>query len=168
MAWNFGDMLDVVAASIPGDAPAFIHGNRTVTWSEADQASNNLARGLIARGAKPGDKLAIYMRNRPEYLIALSAAWKARMTHVNVNYRYTPEEVWYIFDNSDAQTVVYASEFRDAVIEIQPRLPNVKTWIEVSTDGKTAPFAEPIETLEAEGNGGPLDITRSGDDEFFI
>ena len=168
MAWNFGDMLDVVAASIPGDAPAFIHGNRTVTWSEADQASNNLARGLIARGAKPGDKLAIYMRNRPEYLIALSAAWKARMTHVNVNYRYTPEEVWYIFDNSDAQTVVYASEFRDAVIEIQPRLPNVKTWIEVSTDGKTAPFAEPFEALEDEGNGGPLDIVRSGDDQFFI
>jgi len=168
MAWNFGDMLDVVAASIPGDAPAFIHGNRTVTWSEADRASNNLARGLIARGAKPGDKLAIYMRTRPEYLIALSAAWKARMTHVNVNYRYTPEEVWYIFDNSDAQTVVYASEFRDAVIEIQPRLPSVKTWIEVSTDGKTAPFAEPFETLESEGNGGPLDIVRSGDDQFFI
>ena len=168
MAWNFGDMLDVVATCIPGDAPAFIHGDKTITWSEADRASNNLARGLIARGAKPGDKLAIYMRNRPEYLIALSAAWKARMTHVNVNYRYTPDEVWYIFDNSDAQTVVYASEFRDAIVQIQPRLPHVKTWIEVSTDGKTAPFAEPIETLEAEGNGGPLDITRSGDDEFFI
>jgi 3-oxocholest-4-en-26-oate---CoA ligase len=168
MAWNFGDMLDVVAASIPGDAPAFIHGETTITWSEADRASNNLARGLIARGAKPGDKLAIYMRNRPEYLIALAAAWKARMTHVNVNYRYTPDEVWYIFDNSDAQTVVYASEFRDAIIQIQPRLPHVKTWIEVSTDGKTAPFAEAIEALTSEGNGGPLDITRSGDDEFFI
>jgi len=100
MAWNFGDMLDVVATSIPGDSPAFIHGDKTITWSEADRASNNLARGLIARGAKPGDKLAIYMRNRPEYLIALSAAWKARLTHVNVNYRYTPDEVWYIFDNS--------------------------------------------------------------------
>ena len=66
------------------------------------------------------------------------------MTHVNVNYRYTPEEVWYIFDNSDAQTVVYASEFRDAIAEIQPRLPKVKTWIEVSPDGKTAAFAEAI------------------------
>ena len=168
MAWNFGDMLDVVATCIPGDAPAFIHGTKTISWSEFDRASNNLARGLIARGAKPGDKLAIYMRNRPEYLIALAAAWKARMTHVNVNYRYTPEEVWYIFDNSDAQTVVYASEFRDAIIEIQPRLPKVKSWIEVSPDGKTAPFAEAIEALENEGNGGPLDIVRSGDDEFFI
>jgi fatty-acyl-CoA synthase len=123
---------------------------------------------VIARGSKPGDKIAIYMRNRPEYLLAVAAGWKARLTHVNVNYRYTPQEVWYIFDNSDAQTVVYASEFRDAVREIQPRLPGVKTWVEVSEDGDVAPFAEPFDKLAHDGNGGPLDIERSGDDQFFI
>ena len=168
MGWNFGDILDTIARAVPSEAPAFIHGERVISWGESDQASNNMARGLIARGAKPGDKLAIYMRNRPEYLMTLAAAWKARMTHVNVNYRYTPQEVWYIFDNSDAQTVVYSSEFRDAVSEIRPRLPGVKTWIEVSPDGKVAPFAEGFEVLAAEGNGGPLDIQRSGDDQFFI
>ncbi|WP_293679437.1 AMP-binding protein, partial [uncultured Phenylobacterium sp.] len=79
------------------------------------------------------------------------------------------EEVWYIFDNSDAQTVVYAHEFRDAVAQIRPRLPKVKTWIEVADDGgAVAPFAESFDTLAAEGNGGPLDIQRSGEDLFFI
>ena len=168
MGWNFGDILDAISPVIPADAPAFIHGDRTINWGEATRASNNMARSLVARGAKPGDKVAIYMRNRPEYILALAACFKARLTHVNVNYRYTPEEVWYIFDNSDAQAVVYASEFRDAVAEIRPRLPKVQSWIEVSTDGKTAPFAEPFERLAAEGNGGPLDIQRSGDDQFFI
>ena len=168
MDWNFGDILDAVGAAIPPESPAFIHGERLVTHGELKSASNNIARGLIARGAQPGDKLAIYMRNRPEYLIALAAAWKSRMTHVNVNYRYTPEEVWYIFDNSDAQTVVYASEFRDAIEEIRPRLPKVKTWLEVTPDGQTASFAENFDTVGAEGNGGPLDIQRSGDDQFFI
>jgi acyl-CoA synthetase (AMP-forming)/AMP-acid ligase II len=168
LGWNFGDILDAIAPVLPHDAPAFIHGERVINWGEATKASNNLARGLIARGAQPRDKVAIYMRNRPEYLLTLAAAFKARLTHVNVNYRYTPDEVWYIFDNSDAQAVVYASEFRDAIAEIQPRLPKVKTWIEVSSDGKTLPFAEPFEKLAGEGNGGPLDIERSGDDEFFI
>ncbi|HEY1752991.1 MAG TPA: acyl-CoA synthetase [Caulobacteraceae bacterium] len=168
MGWNFGDILDAISPAVPADKPAFIHGERTISWGEATKQTNNLARGLIARGAEPGDKVAIYMRNRPEYLLALAAGFKARMTHVNVNYRYTPQEVWYIFDNSDAQAVVYASEFRDAVAEIRPRLPGVKTWIEVSGDGKVAPFAEPFETLAEEGNGGPLDIERSGDDQFFI
>ena len=168
MAWNFGDILDAVEPAVPPDHPAFIHGERVITSGEARQATNNLARALIARGAAPGDKIAIYMRNRPEYLMALAAGWKARLTHVNVNYRYTPEEVWYIFDNADAQTVVYASEFRDAVAEIRPRLPKVRTWVEVSPDGRVAPFAERFEDLAAEGNGGPLDIVRSGEDQFFI
>ena len=166
--WNFGDILDAVALAIPPEAPAFIQGERLITHGEANRATNNLARQLIARGSRPGDKIAIYMRNRPEYLMALAAGWKARLTHVNVNYRYTPDEVWYIFDNSDAQTVVFASEFRDAIAQIQPRLPKVKTWLEVTPDGTTLPFAENFDTLIADGNGGPLDIQRSGDDQFFI
>jgi len=166
--WNFGDILDAVEPVLPQDSPAFIHGERVVTLGEARQATNNLARALIARGAVPGDKIAIYMRNRPEYLMAVAAGWKARMTHVNVNYRYTPEEVWFIFDNSDAQTVVYASEFRDAVTQIRPRLPGVKTWVEVSADGHVAGFAQRFEDLASEGNGGPVNIERSGADQFFI
>ncbi len=168
MGWNLGDILDAVGPNVPPEAPAFIHGSRVINWGDAVRMTNNMARGLIARGAQPGDKIAIYMRNRPEYLLAVAAGWKARLTHVNVNYRYTPEEVWYIFDNSDAQTVVYASEFRDAVTEIRPRLPKVKTWVEVSEAGDVAPFAERFEALGEEGNGGPLDIQRSGDDQFFI
>jgi fatty-acyl-CoA synthase len=168
VGWNFGDILETVERHMPPESPAFIHGERVITQREAQAATNNLARALIARGAQPGDKIAIYMRNRPEYLLAVAAGWKARLTHVNVNYRYTPDEVWYIFDNSDAQTVVYASEFRDAVAQIRPRLPKVKTWVEVSPDGQIAPFAERFEDLAGEGNGGPLDIVRSGDDQFFI
>jgi acyl-CoA synthetase (AMP-forming)/AMP-acid ligase II len=168
MGWNFGDILDAIEPVLPPQAPAFIHGQRVISWGEATKASNNLAHALVARGAEPGDKVAIYMRNRPEYILALAACFKARLTHVNVNYRYTPDEVWYIFDNSDAQTVIYASEFRDAIEQIRPRLPKVKNWVEVSPDGVVVPFAENFDALAAEGNGGPLDLARSGDDQFFI
>ena len=90
MTWNFGDILDAVASVVPGDAPALIHGERVISWNEMTARSNNLARALIARGAKPVDKVAFYMRNRPEYCEALAACFKARLTHVNVNYRYKP------------------------------------------------------------------------------
>jgi len=168
MAWNFGDILDAVASVVPGDAPALIHGERVISWAEMTARSNNLARGLIARGAKPLDKVAFYMRNRPEYCEALAACFKARLTHVNVNYRYKPEEVFYIFDNSDAQTVIYGSEFRDTVAEIRPRLTKVKNFIEVSDGEPIAGFAEDFDAVTKEGNGAPLDIVRSPDDEFFI
>ncbi len=168
MRWNFGDILDAVEPVLPADAPALVHGDRVICWREATRASNNLAQALVRRGAAPGAKLAIYMRNRPEYMISLAAAFKARLTHVNVNYRYTPDEVWYIFDNSDARIVVYASEFRDAVAHIRAKLPGVATWVEVSEDGGTAEFAEPFEALTREGDGAPLSIERAGDDLLFI
>jgi acyl-CoA synthetase (AMP-forming)/AMP-acid ligase II len=168
MGWNFGDILDAIAPAIPPDAPALVHGTRRITWGETTRRTNNVARALIERGAKPRDKVAFYMRNRPEYIETLAACFKARLTHVNVNYRYKPEEVFYIFDNSDAQTVVYGSEFRDVVAQIRPRLSKVRTFIEVTDDGKPADFAVDFETLANDGDGAPLDITRSPQDEFFI
>ena len=59
MTWNFGDILDALPNALPADAPAFIHGNRTITWGETSHRSNNLARAILARGAKPGDKVAM-------------------------------------------------------------------------------------------------------------
>jgi acyl-CoA synthetase (AMP-forming)/AMP-acid ligase II len=168
MGWNFGDILDAIAPVMPADAPALIHGDRVVTWSQLTRRSNNLARALIERGAQPGDKIAFYMRNRPEYMETLAAAFKARLTHVNVNYRYTADEVLYIFDNSDAQTVVYGSEFRDIIAQIHGRLDKVKTFVEITADGTPADFAEDYEALAGAGDGEPLDIVRSPDDMLFI
>lgn len=168
MPWNFGDILDAIEPVLPPDAPALIHGARTITWGQLSRRSNNLARALVERGARPGDKIAFYMRNRPEYLETLSAAFKARLTHVNVNYRYTADEVFYIFENSDAQTVVYGEEFRDIIAQIQPRLTGVQTWVEITESGETAPFAIAYEPLADSGSGEPLGIERSPDDMLFI
>ncbi len=168
MPWNFGDILDAISPVLPQDAPAFVHGERRITWGDTTKRTNNLARALIERGAKPGDKLAFYMRNRPEYGELLASGFKARLTHVNVNYRYKPDEVFYIFDNSDAQTVVYGSEFRDTIEQIRSRLSKVATFIEVNDGGEIAPFAERYEDLATSGNGELLDIKRSPDDLLFI
>lgn len=65
MAWNFGDILDRIAPVLPAAAPALIHDGRDISWADTTRRSNNLGRALIAGGAKPGDKVAFYMRNRP-------------------------------------------------------------------------------------------------------
>src|ERR1700722_19028569 len=123
MPWNYGDLLDAVAEAVRPDAPAFVHDERRITWNDASRRMNNLARALIARGAKPGDKLAFYLRNGIAYIEATGASFRARLVHVNVNYRYKPEEVLYILDNSDAQTLIFATEFRDCVEQTRDRLP---------------------------------------------
>ena len=103
LQWNFGDLLDGIEAVLPPDAPALAHAERTVTWGALRRRSNNLAAALLARGARPGDRVAFYLRNATEYLEALAACFKARLVHVNVNYRYLDDELHYILDNSDAR-----------------------------------------------------------------
>jgi fatty-acyl-CoA synthase len=164
-AWNFGDILDGLAQVLPPDAPAFVHGRRRIGHAAAARRSNNLAKSLIARGARPFDKVAFYMHNRPEYCELLAACFKARLVHVNVNYRYTPEEVHYILENSDAQTVVFGHEFRDAVALIRPRLTKVNTLVEA---GPGCGWAESFEALCAHGDGAALKIARSPEDQMFI
>ena len=164
---NMGDMLDTIAARIDPGAIAVIHGERTLTWPQLSAASNRLARAVRDGGAQPGDKLAIYLRNGPEYLIALCAALKARLVPVNVNYRYASEELAYLFDNADARVVVYGGEFRARIAEVRPRLDAGIQWIEAG-DVPAADGAASFGDLTGGGDGSPLGIERSPDDLFFI
>jgi fatty-acyl-CoA synthase len=168
MPWNYGDILDAVAAAARPDAPAFVHEDRRITWGEARKRMNNLARAFTKRGAAPGDKVAFYLRNGTEYIEATGACFLGRFVHVNVNYRYKPEEVLYILDNSDAEVLIYAREFRDAVAAVKDKLIKVKTFVEVTDDGTIADFAEDYEGLASEGDGAPLGIKRSPEDMLFI
>ena len=135
MAWNYGDILDRVAPVLPASAPALIHEDRVISWAETARRSNNLGRALLERGAKANGKVAFYMRNRSEYMETLAACFKSRLVHVNINYRYKPDEVSYILDDSDAQTIVYGTEFRDT---IGVGLTNIAGGADVATELKKA------------------------------
>ncbi|MEM7570418.1 MAG: AMP-binding protein, partial [Pseudomonadota bacterium] len=92
---------------------------------------------------------------------------KARMVHVNVNFRYTGDELFYIFDNSDAEVIVYGEEFADIIAELKPRLGKVKLFAEISEGPLTNDFAQDYEAL-CTGDTSPLGNERSGDDLLFV
>lgn len=166
--WNFGDMLDALGSALGDDHTALIQGDRSLTWTEMTQRSNNLARAFTKLGANPGDKVGFYLRNRPEYMEGLAACWKSRLTHVNVNYRYIDDELIYIFDNSDSALIIYGEEFRDTVERVRERLPNIKAWIEIGSQTNLPARTYNYETLAVTGDGSQLDIKRSGEDMFFL
>jgi fatty-acyl-CoA synthase len=168
MEWNFGDILDTIIPIMPDGHLALVHGEREITWQDMNHRSNNLGRNLLAGGAKTGDKVGFYMRNRPEYMELLAACFRAQLTHVNVNYRYVADEVHYIFDNSDATVVVYGEEFRDNIEILRPRLPNVTQWVEVGEGEDLPEGIIAYEDLVTQGDGSNLDVTRSGSDLLFL
>ena len=57
-----------------------------------------MAKALLDLGVERQDKVAQYLYNRPEYLESLFGAWKAGLVPVNTNYRYTEDELAYLWD----------------------------------------------------------------------
>ena len=55
----------------------------------------------------------------PSTLEGINASFKARLTHVNVNYRYIDQEQIYLLDNSDVTVVIYQSVFQAQVDQIR-------------------------------------------------
>jgi acyl-CoA synthetase (AMP-forming)/AMP-acid ligase II len=137
-AWTFADVWEAIAGKAP-DRPAFIQGQKVITWGEFDARADALAAHLIARGVTHEAKVAAYLFNGPEYLETYFAAFKAGIAPINTNYRYGGEELVYLFDNADAQVVVFHASFTDTLEAIRPRLPSVKLWIAVAEPGHPVP-----------------------------
>src|SRR5215207_8254343 len=84
-----------------GDRVALIHGNEQVSWREYDDRAARVAQFLLDQGLQPDSKVALYLYNGIEYVVAQYAAFKIRGVPINVNYRYTDNELLYLLDNSD-------------------------------------------------------------------
>jgi acyl-CoA synthetase (AMP-forming)/AMP-acid ligase II len=167
--WNFADAFEAVARRVP-DAPCHISGDRTVTWGDFNRRANGLAADLIDAGLKHQSKVAAYLYNGPEYIETYFAAFKAGMAPVNTNYRYGPEEILYLFDNADAEAIVFHSSFTDLLDKVRDRLPNVKRWYVVD-DGAAAPdWAVPYEDVVGRGGDDPVQAPwgRSGEDLLLL
>ena len=148
-AWTFADVWEAIAAAQP-DRPAQIQGDRVVTWSQFDARADALASALVEAGLGRQAKVAAFLYNGPEYLETYFAAFKAGLAPVNTNYRYGPEELFYLFDNADAEAVVFHASFADTLETIRPRLSRVKAWVAVAEPGHPAPtWATDYEALAA-------------------
>lgn len=88
--------------------PALAEGDRLhATWQVFAKRAAGLAGGLRNQlRLLPGDRVAIVMRNRPEYLEALFAIWHAGLVAVPVNARLHREEIAFVLEHCGAQVVV--------------------------------------------------------------
>jgi fatty-acyl-CoA synthase len=167
--WNYADVWESIAGAIPG-WPALIKGERVVSWGEFDRRANALARRLLDLGLERQSKVAAYLYNGPEYIETYYAAFKAGFAPVNTNYRYVADELIYLFDNADAEAVVFGAAFAETVDSIRGRLPKVKAWIAVAEPGHPVPpFALDYDEVVAAREGRVVaPWGRSGDDLLIL
>jgi 3-oxocholest-4-en-26-oate---CoA ligase len=173
--WNYAEVFEAVA-SVRSSELAQVCGDRRFSWAQFNDRSNALAADLLAAGLGEQAKVAAYLTNGPEYLETYFAAFKAGLVPVNTNFRYGPEEIRYLFDNADAEAVVFHASYASLLETVRSDLPLVKRWYVVDDPGapgsgkELAPWAIPYEgvvsaTVDANVRG-PWGV--SGDHQLFL
>jgi fatty-acyl-CoA synthase len=120
-------MLDA-AADRWGAREAIVFGDSRVTFAEFRERADTLARGLATLGIGRGDKVAIWLPNRPAWFFAQYACATLGAVVVALNPRYKAHELTYILAQSDAAALLLADhlggvDYFETLHETLPGLP---------------------------------------------
>lgn len=120
---------------------------REITWLEFETMANRLAWALMARGVKPGDRVALLMMNCLEWLPIYFGILKTGALAVPLNFRFTAEEIKKCIDTAEAKVLIYGPEFQERIGQISTQLPSLECMIFVgeSPDGPAEAFFEVTE-----------------------
>jgi long-chain acyl-CoA synthetase len=102
---NIASGIREFARATPG-ATAVIDGDRTLTFAALDERASRLANRLLARGLKPGERVAVLLGNRLEYPEIAAGIAKAGLVMVPLNPRLTPAESRFILEHSGTRALV--------------------------------------------------------------
>src|ERR1044072_5996302 len=131
-ASRFGDREALVAA----------HQDYRATYAELLAQCEEVARGLLARGVKKGDRVGIGSPNRYEWVIVQYATAAMGAILVNINPAYRTSELEYALNQSGITFLILATGFRQAdyramLAEVKGRCPQLREAL-VPEDGRAA------------------------------
>jgi fatty-acyl-CoA synthase len=112
---TIGENLDRTVARFPDhDAVVSVHQGIRQTYAEFHAAVTEIARGLLAVGVEPGDRVGIWSPNNAEWVTLQYATAKVGAILVNINPAYRTSELAYALGQSGVSTLVLAPRFRTA------------------------------------------------------
>jgi len=154
---QFDDALSMFRAGVAKDpgAVALRYFDGVITRQELDELSDGLAAGLLANGFSPGDRLAVYLQNVPQFVIAMVGAWKAGGVMVSINPMSRTRELSYLLKDSGATVLVslealYEQVARDVVPDTDVRLVLTTSELEFQTRNDERLFAG-MERIRSDG-----------------
>lgn len=119
----FGDALSMVRATIARnpDGDAIRYFGRRISWRELDALTDAFAAGLLARGLVRGDRVALYLQNVPQFVLALVGTWKAGGIAVSINPMNRERELDLLLKDSGARVLVCLEGlYRDVAASVVP------------------------------------------------
>jgi acyl-CoA synthetase (AMP-forming)/AMP-acid ligase II len=147
---NLAEWLIRTARRLP-QAPALMSGDRVVAdYADFARGAASLAAAMRDRfGVAPGDRVAIFMSNRAEYLEILYGVWFCGAAVVPINCKLHAKEAAWIIENAAAKLVFVSDEVANSLAPLTDSMANVKALLSVESRDyvalrRAAPMAEPV------------------------
>jgi malonyl-CoA/methylmalonyl-CoA synthetase len=121
-------------------------GDSTLSYSELFAEAEALAAGLAARGVAPGDRVAFFLGNRPEFVTAFLAVLRLGAVMVPVNLAYRRREIVHLLADSAPRLLLSERAQGEILAELAPEERVEMLWIEEREvwRGNPAGFAPPL------------------------
>ncbi|PQE03084.1 AMP-binding enzyme protein [Rutstroemia sp. NJR-2017a BVV2] len=148
------------AAAIEPDAPAIYHTTANgQSLARSYQEFADRARGLAYYFLKHKlSRIGLLCPNTPAYLESIFGIAAAGGVNVGVNYRLKEEDVIYIFEFAEVDTVIVDKEFESLLEGFRRRNPKVRIIVDLDTDQDEGEFDRAvIEGLEFDRENGGKD-----------
>src|SRR5215203_2340053 len=160
-----------VAAHPDAEALVDVAGKRRWSYRELNDEIDVLARGLMALGIEPGERVGIWAPNCPEWTIVQYATAKIGAILVNINPAYRTHELAYVLKQSGIRTLISATSFKTSdyvsmVDEVRAETPQLQEVLYLGTDdwrdlvdkADAIAVAELRARLNSLGNNQPINI----------
>jgi fatty-acyl-CoA synthase len=142
-----GNLLTSLSGALPSQPALLYENGPRYTFAELEQEARLVARGLIAHGVRPGERVVVWATNVPEWIVLQFALAKAGAILVTANTSLRAKEIDYLLRQSEAATIVTISGFRgvDYVAALEEigatrgRIPGLERLMFVSRGDETAP-----------------------------
>ena len=144
-------VYDMIArgASMFGDAPAVIQGERTWSFRELHRRVDSLAGGLIALGLGPGERVCVLAQNDVAYLELYGACARQGIVAYPINWRLTGPEVERVMERASPKLFVADASTLGVVGEWPATKRSVAHWYQLGASA--APGFVPVASLYREG-----------------
>jgi fatty-acyl-CoA synthase len=120
--WGEFGMLPSLNARRNPDGAALIDEEGTLTYSELDEAAHAVANGLIEKGVRGGDGVAILARNHRWFVIANYGAARTGARIILLNSEFSGPQIKEVAEREGAKVIIYDDEYTQAVSKAEPPL----------------------------------------------
>src|SRR5919198_1499344 len=131
MTDSFSNIRQVVEAAVARspDNVYLVCGDEEVTYRDFDRRINRAANGFLRLGVRKGDRVALMLPNRPEFLYAWLGLSKIGGSMVPINTAFKSREAHYVIDHSESRFLLADARYLDVLCPILCECPHLESTI---------------------------------------